>query len=53
MTFQEFSKSYLNILMKPLSQHFALSASEVFPVLFTLNWNYSEFAILPFASSLQ
>ena len=53
MEFQEFSKNYLNNLMELLSQQFfLLSASGVFPVIFTFNWNDSVFAIFSYGSSL-
>ena len=47
MAFQEFSKNYLNILMEQLSQHFFYyQHQEYFFVIFSLNLNDSEFAVL-------
>ena len=45
MTFQEFSKNYLNILMVLLFQHSLLSLSEVILAILILDSNDLEFAI--------
>ena len=53
MAFQQFSKNCLNILMGTIiSTNFVLPSAEVFPVIFTLDLNDSEFAMLSFGSSL-